>query len=299
MMKSMKVGTVLEAAFPGCQRRADYYMKCLRRITDDPFYEAVELTYISDPGLREEAGKMLKDSKMTTAYCAQPVILQNGLNLNSPVREERKRALLRMKECIDEACGLGAGSLSFLAGTFAEDAGEEAMEYQAETAGEMCSYAKGRLQIEIELFDYDVEKRSLIGPSERAVRLAEAVRKEHDNFWLLPDLSHIPQQHERIEEALHNLLPYMRRTHIGNCVMEKGSPLYGDCHPPFSYPGSCIGKEELSGYLGILAHTGFLNESDRPVVSFEIKPLSDADIEDVLAENKELLLQAMEMLKRK
>ncbi|MCB6201221.1 sugar phosphate isomerase/epimerase family protein [Extibacter muris] len=295
-MKNMKIGTVFEVAFPNCQRTPGYYLKCLQRMIDDSFYEALEVTHISDSELREETSKILKDSGMTIAYCAQPVILQNKLNLNDPERAGREQALLRMKECIDEACALGAESLSFLAGRFEEHAVDKSLEYLVESVRRMCSYAQNRLQIEIELFDYDIEKRSLIGPSERAVELARIIRKDYDNFWLLPDLSHIPQQHETIEKMLGNLLPYMRRTHIGNCVLEADSPLYGDCHPPFTYPGSCIGEMELSTYMGILTEAGFLNEFDRPMVSYEINPLSDAEIENVLADNKKMLMQAIDML---
>ena len=296
----MRVGTVFEVSFPDCQRTEAYYLKCLERIAGDPFYEAVEVTAVSDIRLREKVKGILMDSGMTVAYCAQPVILKNKLNLNSFDKKERSRAVRRMKECIDEACELGAESLSFLAGPCKKGLESETLLYLEESISEMCSYAQDRrrkLQIEIEVFDYDIDKRSLIGPSRRAAELAENLREKHDNFWILPDLSHIPQQHETIEEALAHVLPYMRRTHIGNCVLEEGSPVYGDCHPPFSYPGSSIGKKELSTYLSILADKGFLSDLERPMVSFEIKPLSDNDIESVLGENKKILTEAFEMLR--
>ena len=43
-----------------------------------------------------------------------------------------------------------------------------------------------------EVFDYDIAKKSLIGPVDRVKRYAETICAEYDNFGLMVDLSHIP-----------------------------------------------------------------------------------------------------------
>lgn len=292
----MKIGTVFEVAFPNAQRNPAFYLRCLERIAGDDFYQAIEITSIADQTLRKEAAKILHNSGLAVAYCAQPILLGEGRNLNALAEEERTKAVNRLKECIDEACELGAESLSFLAGTYEDETLDKVYGYLVESIDELCCYINGRLHLEIEIFDYDLDKCSLIGPSRRAANLARELREKHNNFWLLPDLSHIPQQHEAIEECLNLVMPYIRRTHIGNCVIEKGSPAFGDQHPPFSYPGSSIGVRELALYLQMLLNDDLLNQTDRPMVSFEIKPRQDEDIEEVLQENQAILIQAGGML---
>lgn len=295
----IKVGIVFEMAFPNCQRERQYYRKCLDLIEQNEFYQAVEVTHIKEESFRKEICDRLKASRLAVAYCAQPVLLGEQLNLNDPDIEKRRRAVARMKECIDEAYEMGAESFSFLAGTYSKDRLGEAYLALSDSIRQMCSYAGNRLQIEIEIFDYDLDKCSLIGPSKRAARLAGELRPEYVNFWLLPDLSHIPQQHETIEESLDLVMPYMRRTHIGNCVVDKRSPVFGDQHPPFSYPESCIGTAELTKYLQILIDNDILTSSAKPMVSFEVKPLADQEIEKVLKENERMLLQACSKLNPK
>lgn len=297
LQEYMRIGTVFEMAFPNCQRTKEYYLDCLKKLTDESFYEAVEVTEIKDDSLRKAVAQFIKDAGMEAAYCAQPVLLKNNLNLNSLDYKKRDKALERMRDCIDEACEVGAKSLSFLAGTYEENTKEEALDCLVDSVEQMCIYAGERLIIEIEIFDYDVDKCSLIGPSVRAVELAERMKEKHNNFFLLPDLSHIPQQHESIEEALRLVLPYIRRTHIGNCVIEKNSSMYGDLHPPFTYPGSSIGVKELTKYMCILLESELLNKKDRPMVSFEINPFIDTEVDRVLKENRMFLEQAWEQIK--
>lgn len=45
---------------------------------------------------------------------------------------------------------------------------------------EICQYAKGKdesLGVALEIFDYDIDKKSLVGPAEIAREVAQKVRK--------------------------------------------------------------------------------------------------------------------------
>ena len=59
---------------------------------------------------------------------------------------------------------------------------------------EICAYAatQGDIKIAHEVFDYDIDKCSLIGPVDLAKRYAEEITADFDNFGLMVDLSHIP-----------------------------------------------------------------------------------------------------------
>ena len=149
------------------------------------------------------------------------------------------------------------------------------------------------MKVALEVFDYDVDKKSLIGPAPLALRYAQEIRKQHDHFGLMVDLSHIPLIHETIEESLLPVKDYITHAHIGNCVVQSPDlPAYGDVHPRFGFPGGENDVEEVVHYLRVLLDIGYLNTENPPIVSFEIKPFGDEDAEIVIANAKRTLNEA-------
>lgn len=238
---------------------------------------------------------MLDTAHMTVAYGGQPRLLTTGMNINDLNEEGRQRALANLKEGIDEAYEIGAKGFAFLSGRYEEDKKEEAFDALVKSTRELCAYAKskGDMKVSLEVFDYDVDKKSLIGPAGLALRYAKAIRKDYDSFGLMIDLSHIPLIHETIEESLLPVKEYITHAHIGNCVVKgAGMPAYGDVHPRFGFPNGENDVNEVVGYLRVLLQIGFLNDKDRPIVSFEIKPFGDEDPDIVIANAKRTLNEA-------
>jgi sugar phosphate isomerase/epimerase len=235
---------------------------------------------------------MLETSHMTIAYGAQPRLLTTGLNINHLVEQERQKALENLMAGIDEAYELGAKSFAFLSGNYEESRKEEAFQALVNSTNEICRYAKskGDMRIALEVFDYDVDKKSLIGPADLALRYAKEIRKSHDHFGLMVDLSHIPLIHETIEESLLPVKDYIVHAHIGNCVVKDPEmAAYGDVHPRFGFPNGENDVDEVVDYLRVLLNIGFLNTQTPPVVSFEIKPFGDEDADIVIANAKRVL----------
>ena len=222
--------------------------------------------------------------------CALPI-----LNVNDLEDARRNKAVRALKEGIDEAYEFGASYFAFLAGKYAEDTVEQSYHSLVSSIRELCAYArqKGGMGLEIEVFDFDIEKRSLIGPVDRVVRLAEDICPEFGNFSIQIDSSHIPLLHETIEQSVLPVRPYLRHAHMGNAVMHDPSfPGYGDNHPRFGYPHGENDTRELADYLRVLLDCGFLNEKDRPILSFEVKPQPGEDPDLVLAGAKRTLMDA-------
>ena len=115
----------------------------------------------------------------------------------------------------------------------------------------------------IEVFDCEVDKCCLLGPAQLGRQVAEEVSKEHENFGLLVDLSHIPLLKESPEEALVPVKEYLAGAHIGNAVMDPGLPGYGDNHPAFGAPGSANDVSEVADFKKP-AGCGFLRWQDSP-----------------------------------
>ncbi|MDO4278058.1 MAG: TIM barrel protein [Lachnoclostridium edouardi] len=299
MRKYMKVGTILHVAYRGLTTGEGPILDCLKKIVADPYFEAVEVTQMKDPAVRKAAADMIECGHMAVAYGGQPRLLTVGLNINDLDEEKRKIALASLKEGIDEAYELNATGFSFLAGKYEEETKEQSYQALVKSTEELCAYAKskGDMPVLIEVFDYDIDKKSLIGPVDLVKRYAEEITAKWDNFGLMVDLSHIPMLHETVEESLLPVKQYIRHAHMGNTVIKDPScQAYGDQHPRFGFPDSENDVEELAHYLRVLKDIGFLNKENRPIVSFEIKPWGDEDSEVVIANGKRTLDLAWELV---
>jgi sugar phosphate isomerase/epimerase len=296
MYKFMKVGLIHFMAYPETMKGDGPILETLQKIAEDDFFTAVEVSWIKDAKVRDKAKKLLEMSHLTVAYGAQPRLLINNLNLNSFNEEERKMAVREIKAGVDEAYEIGAKSLAFLSG---EDPGEEkreqALKLLVSSIKEICDYAKskGNLKITLEIFDRDIDKKCLIGPANKARKLAAEVRKEYDNFGLMVDLSHLPLLNETPTQAIMPIKDYLVHAHMGNCIMrDKEHPGYGDQHPRFGIIGGENDVKELTEFLKVLLDIGFLNYQNPSIVSFEVKPLAGETSEVVITNAKRVLKEA-------
>jgi sugar phosphate isomerase/epimerase len=200
-----------------------------------------------------------------------------------------------MKESIDEAYEIGAEGFAFLSGRYEEATKEQSFQALVKSTRELCAYAKskGSLRVALEVFDFDIDKKSIIGPAALARRFAEEIRKDYDNFGLMVDLSHLPLVRETAEEAILPVKDYIVHAHIGNAVVKDPSfAAYGDAHPRFGFPNSENDVPELVEFLRVLKEIGFINTKNPPVVSFEVKPWGDEDPDVVVANAKRTLNEA-------
>jgi sugar phosphate isomerase/epimerase len=295
LIKYMKVGLIHFMAYPSTMKGEGPVLETVKKIALDDYFTAIEITTIKNDTVRKEVKQMLETSHMSIAYGGQPRLLTTGLNINDLHEEGRQAALKNLKEGIDEAYEMGASGFAFLSGKYPEDKKEEAYQVLVSSTKELCAYAKskGNMRIALEVFDYDVDKKSLIGPAELALRYVKEIRKEHSHFGLMVDLSHIPLLHETIEESLLPVKDYIIHAHIGNCVVKNADlPAYGDAHPRFGFPNGENDIEQITEYLRVLLKIGFLNEKTPPIVSFEVKPFGDEDPDIVVANAKRALNEA-------
>lgn len=295
----MRVGTILHVSYKQLGSGEGPILECLKKIVTDPYFEVVEVAHMKDAEVRKAAADMIARGHMTSSYGGQGRMLGAGLNINDLNEEGRRKALASLKEGIDEAYEMGVEDFAFLAGRYEEETKEESFQALLKSTRELCEYAKskGDMPVLCEVFDYDIAKKSLIGPVDMVKRYAETICAEYDNFGLMVDLSHIPMLHETIEESLLPVQQYIRHAHMGNTVIKSPEcPAYGDEHPRFGFPNSENDVEELAAYLRLLLKIGFLNEKKRPIVSFEIKPFGEEDPEVCLANAKRTLDLAWELV---
>lgn len=296
--KYCKIGLVHFMAYPATIKGEGPIEETIRKVAVDPYFDAIEITWIKDREVRARIKSMLDSSHLSVAYGGQPRLLTTGQNINDLDDSRRMVAIANLKEGIDEACELGALGFGFVAGHYAEETKEEAFAALVASTKELCAYArsKGPLKLALEVFDYDIDKRTLIGPAALARRYAEEVRAEFDNFGLMVDLSHFPLIHESTRESVLPVKDYIIHAHMGNCLMSnRQDPAYGDMHPRFGYPGSENDVEELADYLRLLLEIGYLDPANRRFLSFEVKPVGDEDPDIVIANAKRTLNLAWAM----
>jgi sugar phosphate isomerase/epimerase len=291
----LRMGIVHFMAFPELAGGQGPWEETVKHIALDPFFSAIEITHIADEQQRRRVRDMCQLAHLDIGFGAHPIILGQGLDLNSLEENHRVRAVAKMKELLDEACFMGAQSFVVLSG---KDPGPDrrgaAVQALTASLSELCDYSKRQNgpTIIAEAFDCDVDKCCLLGPAALCRQVAEVVCREHNNFGLMVDLSHIPLLRESPQEALEPVKEFLAAAHLGNAVLEPDLPGYGDYHPIFGTPGSANGIPEMAAFLHTLVEIGFLDGEKRPMVSFEVKPMPGQDSLLVIANAKRVMQQA-------
>lgn len=294
LQASMKVGIVHFMAYPETIKGDGPVVETVRRIAEDDFFGAIEITRVNDPAARKEVAAILAQAHLTVGYGAQPILLVQKLNLNAFDQRERQQAVDVVKAAVDEAYQLHAGALAVLSGPDPKERRGEAMRLLVDSLNQICAHAKqqGPMRIILETFDREIDKQCLIGPHTDAVKVSAAVRKRFKDFGLMLDLSHLPLQGETPKQAFKTAKAHIAHIHIGNCVLEAGHPVYGDQHPRFGIAGGENDVPELVRFLKELFLIGYLGKGKHPIVAFEVKPMTGESSEAVIAGAKRTLLEA-------
>lgn len=290
--KYFKVGLIQWMSFP--QRDP---IDSLLTIASDDYFDAIEIKGYGSDEKNSVAKSILEQSHLKVCFGAQPWILEPKLNPNAIDEEERKKAEAQLIKAIDAAEFLGAKSIAFLSGKWEESTKELAFCQLLKTTRALCDYAAEKgMSVELEPFDFNIDKSALIGPAPYAARFASEMRTTHTNFGLLVDLSHFPTTYETSRFVIRTLRPYITHFHFGNAVVKKGCDGYGDLHPRFGYQNSANDIPELLDYLRVIKEEGFFNMDEPYVLSMEVTTRPGENDAVVLANTKRCLNRAWAML---
>lgn len=290
--KYFRVGTIQWMSYPFTDP-----MESLLEIARDDYFDAIELKGYGSCEANEKAKHILDQSHMTVCFGAQPWLLGPKLNPNAIDEEERQKAECALKKAVDEAEYFGAKGIAFLAGKWQEETKEQAYRQLLKTTRAVCDFAAAKgMNVELEVFDYDMDKKALIGPAPLAARFAGDMRMTHSNFGLVVDLSHFPTTYETSKFVIRMLRPYITHFHFGNAVVRRECDAYGDLHPRLGYPNSANDTAELVDFLRVLKEEGFFNAENPYVLSMEVAPRPGEDERVVLANTKRVLNRAWALL---
>ena len=289
--KYFQIGTIQWMSHPKYD-----LLESIKSIACDDFFDAIEVKKFPDDETRNQAKSIFEQAHMKVCYGAQPALLGPKLNPNSIDEAERLKAEAALLAAVDEAEFLGAKAIAFLAGKWQPETKEEAYSQLIKTTKKVCDYAAEKdMGVNLEVFDFDMDKAALIGPAPLAARFAADMRCLCNNFGLMVDLSHFPTTYETSQFVIRTLRPYIKHFHIGNAVVKKGCEAYGDEHPRFGFPNSANDTPELIDFFRVLRDEGFFNSEEPYVLSFEVKPWGDEDADLILAGTKRVINRAWAM----
>ena len=282
----LQLGVVHNMAFPECLGGDGPQLESLKEICYDPFFEAVDVGSMNDPAVRGECANLLRDCQMTVTFACQPAILRHNLDLNAADAAERKKAVSTVAGLFDQAKDLGASRIALMSGKHAP--GPAAGERLVDSLRQLCKVAKERvgLPLVLEIFDYDMDKKALVGTCLTAAAIAQEVRRDFADFGLLHDLSHIYLCHENPAQHLPQIREHLVAVHMGSSVSDRKHPLFGDTHPLFGMPGGDNDVPQLRSFIKTLFDIGFLRPGRRPVCGFEVKPPAGVTAQTALANMK-------------
>lgn len=270
----------------------------VRRVAIDDYFQVIEVNPLPNQAVRERVAALAAQGHLTLYCNAHGRLLSAGLNPNAVDEAERLRAEATLLEGVDESVALGSPTVGMLAGHWTEDTREVCLAQLEKTVLALCRYAQTKgLRVELEVFDHDIAKKSLLGPAPLAARFAARVRTVCPNFGLMADLSHFPMTYETSEQVIPILRPYLTHFHIGNTVcLDPSTEAYGDEHPRFGFPNSSNDIPQVLDFLRVLKANGFFCPQNPYPLTFEIKPWNGEDVDIVIANAKRTLQRAWALL---
>lgn len=285
----LQLGVVHPMAFPECLGGEGPQVETLREICHDPFFEAVDVVPMVNAEVRRQCGALLRDCQMTVTLACQPVLLRQNLDLNAADREQRLHAVTTVLACLEQGSALGASRVAVMSGQNVPASEQAAaLDRLLDSLRRICLAARARvgLPVVLEIFDYDMDKKALVGTCATAAAVARAMRDDFPDFGLLHDLSHIYLCHEEPARHFPLLREFLVAIHMGNSVSQRQHPLFGDTHPLFGLPGGDSDVPQLHDFLRVLFDIGFLRPGRRPLCGFEIRPPAGVTSQTALANMK-------------
>lgn len=302
--KTASIGIVLPKLFPFQQSRPEQMISSLLTILEDPFFTAVEVSYIADKETRDLAAQYMKYSCVETIFNGGDAFRELQIDLSSLDPVVRDESIKKCQMLIDHCYEMDAKIMHIVTGKFeGEERKQQNINAFIASTMELCKYAKAKadayeyeLCISLEIGDRHVDRRYLLGPTHEAVQAARTIQSEYNNFGLLLDQSHLPLMEEDPHKSLWLAKDFLTHIHIGNCYMkDRQARHFGDKHIPFGVKDSEVGVDELTAFLATLRDIDFFKRpkpTRKPVITFEVGSLLNESPKLVIANVKRTFLEA-------
>jgi len=289
-----KLGLVHHMLYQNCVNDPAYHADTLEKFAARTDIETFDFCVPYAEPWRSRTIDAVKSSGKDTAY-ALHLFPARKISLGSLDLAERELTKIVVRDQIEQAVKAGAKGFVFVSGADNPEHRAEAQERFYEFCLWFCTELEPYgITALLEPFDRTVDKKFLYGAIDECVALMNRVQKTRANIGIELDIAHLPIMGEDIRESILKCAPFIRRVHLGNCVLKnKCSPLYGDMHPPMGIEGGEICERELTTALKALFEIGYLDQNKRNPLVLEMRPLDGEDsIEHTIADSFDLLDRA-------
>jgi len=292
-----KLGLVHHLLYPKCTTDPDYHVDTLEEFIKRKDIEALDCCIPYGDERRKLLLTKVRNCGKDVAY-ALHLFPNRKISLSSLDPQEQAISRLVIQDQIDMAAAVGATGFVFPSGADIPDDRHKAKESFKNFCIWFCAALKHHeITALLEPFDREIDKKFLYGPINECVELMDALSKEVDNIGLELDIAHLPLMFEDFSHAIKTSAKYIKRVHMGNCIMKnKNNPLYGDMHPPIGIKEGEIDIPELGLILQNLLEVGYLGKKKRNPLIFEMTPFPGKEVEYTISDTMMRLDEAWRLV---
>lgn len=266
------------------------HLRTLQIVLSEPRLDIVDMWYPWE--IKDEVAKAVKDSGKTIYYNMGNRAGQRKLAPAAIDDEHRTYTLNVYKDELERAKLCGSTKIITNSGPNDIENRQKCKEHLVDFYVELCKCAEGMV-VMIEPTDWDMSKCKLIGSSREAIEICERVRDAGGaNMASMVDMCHVPLMHETLEQAINDTGEYLEHIHLGTCVMNEGSPFYGDKHPGIGTEEAVYGIPEIAEVFSIGLSKGYFGKENKGSASIEMRPLPGKSNEECFEIYYDAVLQA-------
>ena len=292
-----RIGLVHHMLYPECMKDPDYHVETLLEFIQRKNIETFDCYIPYGEERRKKLIGRIKNCGKEVVYCLH-VFPSRKISLGSLDPQEQGLSRIVIKDQIKLAEAIGATGFVFASGADLPENRNEAKKCFADFCKWFCSELKPHgIDALLEPFDRTIDKKFLFGPIDECVEFLDSLSNEVNHIGFELDFAHLPIMGDGFEHSIFKTAPYLKRVHLGNCVLRnKNNPLYGDQHPPIGIEEGEIDIPELTVILKSLLKIGYLNKSRRGALILEVTPFLGKPVEYTITDNFKRLRKAWEMI---
>jgi sugar phosphate isomerase/epimerase len=291
------LGVVYHMLYSRCMTDPDYHAATLEKFLRRTGIETFDICLPYGRERQERLIPAIRAAGMKNIVYATHLVPLRKISFAGDSYFEQAQMRMIIQDMVDQAGACGCSGFIFASGGPAYAKGTPA---NHAAFYDFCRWlcdalAKYNMDALLEPFDYDFDKSYLYGPLEKNIELVERVAKTHPNIGIELDIAHLPLMREDLADSIHRSAKWLKRVHLGNCVMkDTADPFYGDRHPPIGYPGGEIDTPQLQVALQALLDAGFLSKENRGDVILELNPFPGQTEDASVADNFRRVREAWE-----
>jgi len=290
-----RIGLVHHMLYPSCMDDPDDHAATLAAFVERDDIDTLDCCLPYGHERRQKLIPLVRDCGKEHITFATHLFPLRKLGFPATTPHEQAQIRMIVSDMIEQATAIGATGFIFASGG---PSPAEAIPAHRDAFADFCRWLCCKLQPHgivalLEPFDTTIDKKFLYGSTQDCVALIESLEPDVDNFGIELDVAHVPLMGETFEHAIRTVAPYLKRIHLGNCVLRDTShPRYGDTHPPVGYDAGEIDVPEVTCILRYLLDVGFLGRADRGDLVIEMTPWPGRTVEETVADSFRRLAEA-------